>query len=245
MMRISDTVKHLIIINVLMFIGTLFVGKGVLFYDLFAMHFPANESFQPWQIITHMFMHGSFEHLFFNMLLLYFFGTSLELTIEKKKFLFVYISAGLGAILLTFLIDFFKYNMYINSLIESGFYKEELLKTLNSGMYNTGWERAIGVEKVKSLSRVFNTISYGASGAVTGVLAAFAFLYPNKEVFLIFPPIPIKIKYLAVGMIGSDFISGLLTGTPLLANSNVGYFAHVGGALTGLLIIWYWKKKSV
>ena len=95
------------------------------------------------------------------------------------------------------------------------------------------------------LSRVFNTTSLGASGAVIGVLAAFAFLYPNKQVILLFPPIPIKLKYIAVGMIGGDFVSGFLTGTPLLANSNVGYFAHVGGALTALLIIWYWKKNAV
>lgn len=245
MMRITDTVKHLIIINVLMFIGTLSVGQGVLFYDLFAMHFPRHEAFQPWQIITHMFMHGNFEHLFFNMLLLFFFGTGLELTLGKKKFLFVYLSAGFGSILLTFLIDFFKFNINLSALVEFGFYKEEILNTLKSGMYNTGWENAIGTNNVANLSRVFNTTSLGASGAVIGVLAAFAFLYPNKQVILLFPPIPIKLKYIAVGMIGGDFVSGFLTGTPLLANSNVGYFAHVGGALTALLIIWYWKKNAV
>ncbi|GAL81416.1 GlpG protein [Algibacter lectus] len=86
MMRISETVKHLIIINVIMFVGTQTIGNGILFFDLFAMHFPKNDAFQLWQVITHMFMHGGFQHLFFNMLMLYFFGSMLESTIGRNKF---------------------------------------------------------------------------------------------------------------------------------------------------------------
>src|SRR5690606_41837480 len=102
--RITDTVKHLIIINVIMFIGTLAIGgqafgENTLFYDWFALHFPKSEAFQPWQIITHMFMHGGFMHIFFNMFALWMFGTAVESQLGSKKFLFIYISAGLGAVL--------------------------------------------------------------------------------------------------------------------------------------------------
>ncbi|WP_417858455.1 rhomboid family intramembrane serine protease, partial [Xanthomarina gelatinilytica] len=99
MNNITDTVKHLIIINVIMFVGTLAIGgqafgENTLFYDWFALHFPKNEAFQPWQIVTHMFMHGGFMHIFFNMFALWMFGTAVEQRFGAKKFLFFYISSG-------------------------------------------------------------------------------------------------------------------------------------------------------
>ena len=100
MRGITDTVKHLIIINVIMFVGTLTIGTGEeLFYQWFALHFPQNELFKPWQIITHMFMHGGSMHILFNMFALWMFGTAVETQLGSKKFLFLYISAGLGAVL--------------------------------------------------------------------------------------------------------------------------------------------------
>ena len=90
MRGITDTVKHLLIINVIMFIGTMAIGNGQLFYSLFAMYFPKNDLFQPWQIITHMFMHGGISHILFNMLALWMFGTAVEQVFGKKKFLFSY-----------------------------------------------------------------------------------------------------------------------------------------------------------
>ncbi|MEP5338603.1 MAG: rhomboid family intramembrane serine protease [Algibacter sp.] len=244
MMRISDTVKHLIIINVIMFVGTMFIGEGRMFYDLFSMYYVENSAFKPWQILTHMFMHGNFQHLFFNMLLLFFWGSDLEFVIGRNKFLFIYLSAGLGAVLIPLLIDYVNFNMTLQALIDGGFQESKILETLNSGMYNTGWELVTNEAKVNRFSRIFGTASFGASGAVMGVMAAYAFLFPNREVVLLFFPMPIKIKYLVGGMIGADFVSSLLTGTPLLSSSNVGYSAHVGGALTGFLIIWYWKKTQ-
>ncbi|MDO5971685.1 rhomboid family intramembrane serine protease [Flavivirga aquimarina] len=236
MMRISETVKHLIIINVIIFIGTLTVGEGILFYDLFAMHFPKNEAFQPWQIITHMFMHGGFEHLLFNMLLLFFVGSGLEFAIGRNKFLFLYISAGLGALILQLGEHYLRYHLMETQALSLGATPEQIIKIFK--------EDKVFVDIGPKFNQIYNGITLGASGAIMGVFAAYAFLFPNREVYLLFPPIPIKIKYLAIGMIGGDFLSALLTGTPLLANSNVGYFAHVGGALTGFLIMWYWKKTQ-
>jgi len=236
MFRISDTVKHLIIINVVVFIGTLTIMNGI-FYDWFAMYFPKNDAFKPWQIFTHMFMHGGIEHLLFNMLFLFFVGTGLELSIGSNKFLFLYISAGVGALLLQLGDNYFRYLLMESQALDLGATPEQIVEIFK--------EDKIFKDIGPKFNQIYNSISMGASGAIMGVFAAYAFLFPNREVFLLFPPIPIKIKYLAVGMIGADFLAGLLTGTPLLANSNVGYFAHVGGALTGVLMVWYWKKKRL
>lgn len=236
MMRISETVKHLIIINVIMFVGTQLIGNGVLFFDLFAMHFPKNEAFQPWQIITHMFIHGGFQHLFFNMLMLYFFGSMLESVIGRNKFLFIYISAGLGALALQMGEQYVRYVLMERQALDLGYSSDQVIQVFKEGK--------IFVDIGQNFNDIYRTITFGASGAIMGVLAASAYVFPNAEVMLLFPPIPIKLKYLAIGMIGADLISAILTGTPLMANSNVGYLAHVGGAITGFLIMYYWKKNQ-
>jgi len=219
-----------------MFVGTQFVGNGVLFFDLFAMHFPKNDTFQPWQIFTHMFMHGSFQHLFFNMLMLYFFGTMLESTIGRNKFLFLYISAGFGALLLQEGEQYIRYILMEREALALGYNSAQVIEVFKAGKVFTD----IG----SSFNQIYLTVTFGASGAIMGVLAACAYIFQNAQVMLLFPPIPIKLKYIAVGMIGADLISALLTGTPLLANSNVGHLAHVGGAITGFFIMLYWKKKQ-
>lgn len=236
MMRITDTVKHLIIINVIMFVGTQFVGNGVLFFDLFAMHFPKNDAFQPWQIFTHMFMHGGIQHLFFNMLMLYFFGSMLESVLGRNKFLFLYISAGLGALALQIGEQYVRYVLMERQALELGYNSAQVIEIFK--------ESKVFTDIGSSFNEIYLTITFGASGAIMGVLAACAYTFPNAEIILLFPPIPIKLKYLAVGMIGADLISALLTGTPLMAKSNVGYLAHVGGAITGFLIMYYWKKTQ-
>lgn len=244
MRGITDTVKHLLIINVLMFIGSITIGNGDLFYRLFSIYFPLNENFRFWQIITHMFMHIDIKHIFFNMFLLWMFGTMVETALGRTKFLFLFISCGLGATLLPFIIDYFQITRIVETLVESGLDKNTIMETLRTGQYNTGWEAIIGDDKLQTLLRKFNGASLGASGAVMGVLAAFGFMFPNQELMLLFPPIPIKAKYLITGMIGADLLAAIFTGTPLLAGSNIGYVAHVGGALTGLLIVWIWKKNQ-
>lgn len=267
MFRISDTVKHLLIINVLFFIGTISMGKMTSFVELFAMHFPQNDSFRPWQIITHMFMHGSPGHIFFNMFLLWMIGTSLEFDYGKKRFIFMYFSAGLGAILLTLIVDYFKYFSLASDLKAIGL-SGELIKEIVSANAVEGnlikgellmqkiepSLRAAGIDMSQITRPIFNNmfelnvlgskIMMGASGAIMGLLAAFGVKYPNRYVMLLIPPIPIKVKYLVVGLIGSDVISAFLTGTPLLGHSNIAYTAHVGGAITGFLIAWYWKRTQ-
>ena len=273
MMRISDTVKHLIIINVIMFIGTLFIGQGVLFYDWFAMHFPKNEAFQPWQIVTHMFMHGgadlnnlSLMHILFNMFALWMFGTPVEQVLGSKKFLFIYISAGLGAVALQvgyYYFDFYSASNGITDLNmnsellsriisidarDGAYIKGELLgKQMTPILAEFNFDASlINEANFKSLfdmNVIARNTMVGASGCIMGIMAAFGMMNPNAELMLIFLPIPIKAKYFIPGIIILDLISGL-TGQSFFSPSNTAHFAHVGGALTGFLIMWYWKKTQ-
>ena len=235
MMRISDTVKHLLIINVIMFIGTIAIGDGVLFYDWFAMHFPKNEAFQPWQIITHMFMHGGPSHILFNMFALWMFGTPVEQYLGGKKFLFLYISAGLGAVALQIGYYYFQYLPMEAQALQLGATHEQIIDVFKDGKVFT----AIG----QKFNEIYFASMVGASGCIMGVMAAFAMMNPNAELMMIFLPIPIKAKYFIPGIILIDLISGI-SGQSIFGYGNIAHFAHVGGALTGFLIMWYWKKTQ-
>lgn len=243
--RITDTVKHILIINVIVFFASVSVGQGQLLYTWLSAYFPLSDNFYPWQIFTHMFMHGDQGHIFYNMLMLFFIGVMVEMGLGSKRFLFLYVSSGLGAFLLSFLVDYIQFKMALSSLVSAIGGEGEILALLKEGEYMPSWEAVIGESGINHLVGNFNKSSLGASGAIMGVLAALGLMHPNRKIMLLFPPIPIKIKYLVVGLIGSDLLSALLTGTPLLGRSNVGYVAHVGGALTGGLIMWYWKKNNM
>ena len=241
-MRISETVKHLIIINVIMFVGTLSVGGGTLFYDWFAMHFPKNDAFEPWQIITHMFMHGGFTHILFNMLGLWMFGTPVEQVLGSKRFLFIYFSAGLGAVALQVGFYYFQYLPNYESLIASGLTSNQIHTMLTTNKVLEGVSQS-QLSQLQNMFPVFNASMVGASGCLMGILAAFGMMNPNAELMMIFLPIPIKAKYFIPGIIILDLISGI-TGHSFFSPSNTAFMAHVGGALTGFFIMWYWKKNQ-
>jgi len=242
MMRISDTIKHLIIINAIMFVGTLAIGGGNLFYEWFALYFPKNDAFQPWQIITHMFMHGGTMHLLFNMFALWMFGSPVEQVLGSKRFLFLYISAGLGAVLLQLGFYYFQYLPDYNTLLESGLSSESIKQMLATNEVGSGVSQS-QVALLKNIFPAFNASMVGASGCIMGVMAAFGMMNPNAELMMIFLPIPIKAKYFIPGIIILDLISGV-TGQSFFSPSNTAYMAHVGGALTGFVIMWYWKKNQ-
>lgn len=245
MMRISETVKHLIIINVIMFIGTLTIGQGVLFTDWFAMYFPQNEAFKPWQIITHMFMHGGVMHIFFNMFALWMFGSPVEYALGGKRFLFLYISAGFGAVALQVGYSYYEFYSGLNLITEAGFPQSVIMEALNSNknLLATNLVDVIPIDKLRVFQEAYYSPMVGASGCIMGVMAAFAMMNPNAELMMIFLPIPIKAKYFIPGIIILDLISGV-TGQSFFSPSNTAYMAHVGGAVTGFLIMWYWKKNQ-
>lgn len=242
MYNLTETVKHLIIINVLMFVGTLTVGNGQLFYEWFALYFPKNDLFQPWQIITHMFMHGNFMHIFFNMFALWMFGTSVEQNFGTKKFLFFYISSGLGAALLMLGYYYFQYLPTEQSLLSDGITSEQIKFMLTNNKVSESISNA-QLSQLQAMFEIFNASMVGASGAIMGVLVAYGMLYPESKLMLIFLPIPIKAKYFIPGIIILDLISAI-TGQSFFSPSNTAYVAHLGGALTGFLIMWYWKKTQ-
>lgn len=241
--RVTDTVKHLIIINAVFFVTSQTFGDQA--YRLLSLWFPENENFRVWQIFTHMFMHHPtfYLHILFNMFGLWMFGTPLEQMWGRNKFLFFYFSAGIGAVLLPLVMDYYQYNDSLNQLVAAGFNESDINSLLNTSRYDTRWDDVIGVENVKKFNRIFTKNSLGASGAVMGLLAAYGVSFPNAKLMLIFLPVPISAKYFIPLILAYEIISGY-TGGNSMFGVNVAHFAHVGGALTGLLIAWYWKKNQ-
>lgn len=238
MRNISVMVKHLLIINIIFFIGTLSLGD--LMYDLFGLHYPGNSKFQFWQPLTHMFMHGDFYHILFNMFGLYMFGTPLEQMWGKNKFIFFYLSTGFGAAILQVLLYYFQIYTVDNQLMELGLSAPEINTFYKTKWLSKSMITAIGEDALSSALRSFESVLVGASGALYGVLVGFAMLFPNTKLMLLFPPIPIKAKVLVPLLILSDFFFGFTS----YSYGPIAHFAHIGGAITGLSIMWYWKKKQ-
>ena len=236
--RMTETVKHFLIINVIMFFATQLYGDQM--YQWMSLWFPENPNFEWWQTISHMFMHGSFMHILFNMYALWAFGPLLERMWGRNKFLFFYFSAGVGAFLLHIGVSYIPFNEGISALEGAGFAKTQILDTLANGQYNTGWYTVAPKNVIDKMIMVYNTPMLGASGAIYGVLVAFAFMFPNAELMLLFLPVPIKAKYFVPGWILLyDVIYGFAN-----PNDNVAHFAHIGGALIGFIMMSYWKKNQ-
>ncbi len=228
MRSVPETIKQLIIINIIFYFGSQFLGD--LSYDFLALHYFENDKFLISQLVTHMFMHGSPSHILFNMFGLWMFGSPLEQMWGKKKFLFFYFSAGLGAAALQmFVYDFQVQTLYdvveLNNLSLSD--PGVLLNYISQNDYN---------QAISS----FNSVMVGASGAIYGVLVAFAFSFPNSKLMLLFPPIPIKAKYFVPLLILIDLFFGLSS----FSIGSIAHFAHIGGALIGLVMVLYWKKNQ-
>ncbi|EID72380.1 rhomboid family intramembrane serine protease [Imtechella halotolerans] len=239
--RITEAVKHLLIINVIMFIATQVYGDQMT--DLMAIWFPMNEHFHWWQIVTHMFMHGSVTHIFFNMYALWAFGSPLEQMWGRNKFLFFYFSAGLGAALIHTGVNYYEFQQGFNALIGAGVDGDQILSLLREGKYDTRWPELVSSpSEVKEMLSAYWQPAVGASGAIYGILVAFAMMFPNVELFLLFIPVPIKAKYFIPVLVGLDLFSGL-TGYSIFGGG-IAHFAHVGGALFGFIMMWYWKRNQ-
>lgn len=239
--NITETVKVLLIANILFFVGSQFLGDYA--YQLLALWFPENENFQLWQIVTHMFMHAGFSHILFNMFALYMFGSVLEQTLGQQRFLFLYFSAGLGAAGLQILFSYWSFNSAMQTYLDAGLSTQEVYDMLSQYSTTGKVYASIPREATQQLISTYMTPMVGASGAIFGVLAAFAVVYPNLPLYLMFVPIPIKAKYLIGGYFAINVYSAV-TGTTLLGPSNTAYWAHIGGAIIGFITMWYWKKNS-
>lgn len=237
MPRLTQAIKHLIIINVILFFAPQLLNMDLT--NLFALHYPKNEHFGIWQYVTHMFMHGGTAHLLFNMYGLWAFGTPLEQMWGRNKFLFFYFSAGIGAGLIYTLANYYQFNGIYEQLITMGISPNEIQNILDSGQYNNSLV-TLSNKTMSEFYSLYHTPAVGASGAIYGVLVAFGLTYPDAKLALIFFPVPIAAKYFIPLIIASDLFFGMTK----YSIGNVAHFAHVGGAIIGFIIAWYWKKNQ-
>jgi membrane associated rhomboid family serine protease len=214
--RTTPVVLNLIIANVVVFVAQMmFGGMDSKVTDLFALHHYKSDEFRPHQIITHMFMHGGFTHLLFNMFGLWMFGTTIERLWGPKRFLIFYLACGIGA-----------------ALAQMGSY---------AFTYHDIDNATLALDQViqyQDALRVNATV--GASGAIMGIFAAYGYLFPNTEMMIIPIPIPIKAKWAILGIIAIDLFSGVAG----RAGDNVAHFAHLGGAITGFLIVFFQNRMN-
>ncbi len=229
MNRIPGTIKHLIIINIIMFLATQMMPQQMM--NLFAMHFPLNPQFRVWQLITHMFMHANLLHISFNMYALWAFGTPLYHIWGEKKFLIFYFAAGLGAVLLYTAVQYYTFIQDLHALMAQGLSKEEIFAVLNSGKVYI---------QFPEMGQIYWSVMLGASGAIYGLLVAFAFYFPNAELMLIFIPYPIKAKYFVPLLVLLDLIFGITN----VMHTPIAHMAHVGGALVGYILMRTWQKHD-
>jgi membrane associated rhomboid family serine protease len=229
-MNLTPAVKNIIIINVLLFIAC-FVVPG-LSENLTGYYF-SSPNFRPWQIVTHMFMHSmsDFTHIFFNMYALYLFGTALENYWGTKKFVIYYMTCGVGAFFLHMGVSYFEIQKIMQSLSDKEIYQVMITGLEEGKRYNA---------QMVELYSAINTGVVGASGAVFGVLLGFGMLFPNTELMLLFPPIPLKAKYFVMIYGAIEFYLAMRQTT----GDNVAHYAHLGGMLFGYLLLKYWQKNT-
>jgi len=261
MNRISPVVKNLLIINVLLFAATYILGSQfqIELTKKLALYYPASTYFQPYQFVTHMFMHGGFAHILFNMYALWMFGTAIESAWGGKRFLFYYLFTGLGAAALHTFVNFLVYSSMAASIIAfTNTPSPELFQQFvdahkdffNQNVYDFIHQWSMSPENqgyaataLENMHRVYQTTinipTVGASGAVFGILLAFGMMYPNARLMLIIPPIPIKAKWFVLGYGAIELFLGVSQ-----PGSNIAHFAHLGGMLFGYILIRYWITQG-
>ncbi|MBO7316103.1 MAG: rhomboid family intramembrane serine protease [Paludibacteraceae bacterium] len=232
-------VKNVIIVNVLFWLATL---KFPFLDNYLGMHYWASSKFNPVQLVTYLFMHADFNHLFFNMFAVFMFGVVIERVWGSKRFLLYYLITGIGAAIVQQVVWTIEYQPLISALTSGNV--EELLAsegTLRRLFSYHSIEYLSPLDMNKMANTIANfPVTIGASGAVFGILLAFGWLFPDVKLMMIFLPIPIKARV----FVALYAIAELFLGVAKLSNDNVAHFAHLGGMIFGALLILYWKKKG-
>ena len=224
--ELPEVVKNLLILNGLFFLATVSLSNlGIDLVKILGLHQFQSTGFRPHQLITHLFMHGNFTHLFFNMFALWMFGKILENVWGSKRFLIYYMITGIGAASIHLLISQYQIISISNQI-------PEMVNLAVEGRYNPS------IPISKKLTQLIITPTVGASGAVFGLLLAFGMLFPNALLYLYFA-IPIKAKYFVIGYGLIELYSGI-SNNPA---DNVAHFAHLGGMIFGFFLIKYWKNN--
>jgi membrane associated rhomboid family serine protease len=210
--NLPAAVKNIIIINIMVMIMTSLNEDFM--YEKFALFYPTSPFYHWWQPLTHMFMHGGFWHLFFNMYTLFIFGTHLERIWGTRKFLLFYFVTGIGAAAVHTGVEWLQVQNWMAAAADGSLAAQNAIHMLKM------------------------TPTVGASGAIYGVLMGYAMLYPDSVLTLIFPPISMKAKWFVLVFAAIELLTGV-TGT----GGGIAHFAHLGGLIFGFILIWYWKKR--
>lgn len=236
---IPPVVKNLLIINGLFFFATMFLNNQINLTEYLGLHYWKSDGFYPHQLITYMFMHSrvDFTHILFNMFAVWMFGRVLEQVWGSKRFLIYYVVTGLGAGIIQLIVTHFRVGSLLDAL------SPEAVDFLVANGYDLLHGGKGPVEFVNNPIFVdavilMNNTTVGASGAVFGILLAFGMLFPNTELMLLFPPIPIKAKWFVMGYGALELYMGFANNP----GDNVAHFAHLGGMLFGFIMIRMWKK---
>ncbi|MGB4775225.1 MAG: rhomboid family intramembrane serine protease [Daejeonella sp.] len=223
--NMPPVVKNLLIINIIFFIATILFSQGgnSPLVEWLAVFYFDSPFFRVWQIITYMFMHGGFTHLFFNMFALYMFGSMIERIMGSKRFLNFYLITGLGALVLQMLVQAFEIYSIVGSV--------RIDQSLSYDHLNP--------HQLEVIKEIYSSPMLGASGAIFGILVAFGILFPDVELFIMFIPVPVKAKYI----IPVYIVLELFLGVAQFSGDSVAHFAHLGGALFGFILIKLWGIK--
>lgn len=222
----TPVVKNLLIINVLFFIGSAIFPLSI---RLLGVFYPDSPFFHIWQVITYMFMHGSLGHIFFNMFSLVMFGSIIEQVLGSKRFLNFYFICGIGALVLQYGVQAYEVYSITGTIRASEFLHFNMLQNQVSSNLQ------ISEAEFDTLRSIYGTPLVGASGAIYGLLLAFAYLFPNMSLYLFFIPVPIKAKIFIPILILIEIYLGFAD-----AGGSIAHLAHVGGALFGYILIKIW-----
>ncbi|HEY1047101.1 MAG TPA: rhomboid family intramembrane serine protease [Bacteroidia bacterium] len=233
--NLTPAVKQILIANIVLFIGKFLLDKSgqIDLVNLLGEHYFRSPDFRLWQPITSMFMHANEIHIISNMLSLFFIGSILENFMGTKKFLILYFISGFGALALDVAmhaIEMFKITgQFFPSLADLS------IKIENDLIY---YPPTYSKADINSIMEVFQSTVLGASGALYGLASAFAFYFPNSQLTLMFIPYPIRAKYLIPIILGLDLFLGIGN----FGWDSIAHFAHIGGGITGFILVWYWRK---
>jgi len=262
-LNIPTVVKNILIINIILFVFSKILERGGVNLDLtqyLGLYFFKSELFRPHQLITHMFMHANFTHLLFNMFAFWMFGRVLERVWGSKRFLVYFTITGLGAAFLHTFVNFISiskittavqdvlgnltpetFDLFVTTHFRE--YYSQVYEFIN-GWYSSPGSSQFMIQANEYVGQLIehrmNIPTVGASGAVFGVLLAFGMMFPNTQLMLLFPPIPIKAKYFVIGYGVIELFSAVLN----QPGDNVAHFAHLGGMIFGYLLIKYWNKHG-
>ena len=218
MFQTPPITKNLIIINALMFFAAM-VGLrwGIDLNDVLGLHFFLAPDFHLYQLLTYMFMHANWEHIFFNLFMFWMFGRTMESVWGPRRFLIFYLVCGLGAGVIQEVVQYAQYSY--EGLGAASEYLSVNGMLVSKASYLNAWT------------------TVGASGAIYGILLGFGMTFPNERILLLIPPIPLKAKYMVIGSVVLELILGMNSA------SNVAHFAHLGGMLFGWLLIRHWRRE--